>query len=637
MSSSHVEHLESLLHARDASAEPALKAALLRVSSEMKERIRQGSPASVAFVSDALRALCKIKGVTHASVRMSCLFDSAFFLVTNGCEQEALLAVKELQQLANRSHQRPWVRKAHSLCGLVNAELGHVADAVISYSKALTVARSIGDLAAEVAVLQNLGVALNYGGLYREAIPCLEKVVSLVKTDVVMAACAQANSSPLEHECGALTNLAQSHYFLEEFEEGFLAISECLHKSTPPHDALTSANLAIREFTCVQLALELGKIETARQHSQACAKYGGMGGRRAQSLAQVSHGLCEVYGGNLDRGLGALELVRDASEDLPSVHLVALNSLVRAYDAAGRPEQALFHLREMLNSLSLRRERGILALLSLPGSSNSKETLHPADDLRALKYKEAQLRAKVAENEAINSRVEMLERLAVAADLKEEASGEHGYRVGKLSSLLAERLKWTRDACFALELAARLHDIGKIGVPDRILFSSGELKDAERHFVSTHAVIGAELLAKSNIPQLRIAEDIARHHHEWWDGSGYPSKLAGQRIPIHARIVALADVFDALTHGRPFAKPWPIEKALLEIRSRRGTQFDPDLTDHFIDMVRQVAKEHTSLDGFLGREGHASPFLQARNKIRQMLAEERLSEAAAIEGNQTRH
>jgi putative two-component system response regulator len=155
--------------------------------------------------------------------------------------------------------------------------------------------------------------------------------------------------------------------------------------------------------------------------------------------------------------------------------------------------------------------------------------------------------------------------------------------------------------------------------------------------MSTHTTVGAELLCNSNIPQLRIAEEIARHHHEWWDGTGYPSKLSGKRIPIHARIVALADVFDALTHGRPYAPAWPIDRALEEIRQRRGTQFDPDLTDTFLALIDDLRREHADLDAFLGEASRNSPFLQARDKIRLMLEGGRQAENIAAAAADTVH
>jgi putative two-component system response regulator len=232
----------------------------------------------------------------------------------------------------------------------------------------------------------------------------------------------------------------------------------------------------------------------------------------------------------------------------------------------------------------------------------------------------------------------MLERLALTADIKEDASGEHGFRVGQLSALVAGKLQWDKQQCHALEVAARLHDLGKIGVSDRVLFTSKTLVDAERQAMQSHTMIGAELLASSNMPQLRLAEEIARSHHEWWNGTGYPFQLAGKRIPLHARIVALADVFDALTHGRPYAPPWPIERALQEITRLRAVQFDPELTDVFVTVIERLCIEHTDLDAYLGKARRNSQFIQARERIRVMVAEERESErGAAVSGNSTQH
>jgi putative two-component system response regulator len=303
-----------------------------------------------------------------------------------------------------------------------------------------------------------------------------------------------------------------------------------------------------------------------------------------------------------------------------------LIALVKAHDEAGSPDKALHYMRELLAAVRQARSNGIFSLMVVANDFSAMYFANP-DDMRALELREAKLEAKVARQELFSSRMEMLERMAIAADLKEEDSGEHGYRVGRLSALLAKDLGWEPEACAALDMAARLHDIGKVGVPDRILFSSQKLKDAEREFIATHTMIGSEMLAKSDIPHLRIAQEIALHHHEWWNGDGYPSKLKGKRIPLHARIVALADVFDALTHGRPYSPPWSMDDAIAEICRRRDTQFDPELTDRFIALVERLMREHSDLDDYLGKAGRNSPFLQARSKIRRLLAEKHENEA----------
>jgi putative two-component system response regulator len=236
------------------------------------------------------------------------------------------------------------------------------------------------------------------------------------------------------------------------------------------------------------------------------------------------------------------------------------------------------------------------------------------------------MRAKSAELDLAKAQTEMLERMAIAADIREDISGEHGFRVGRLSALLAKEIGWDRDACQALDIAARLHDIGKIGIPEKILLDEKTLREAEKQFIAAHTKVGAEILSKSDIPQVRIAEEIARCHHEWWDGSGYPKHLKGKDIPRGARIVALADAFDAMTHGRPYAPARSIEEALDLIAGLRGRQFDPELTDHFLALVRRLSRENEDLDAYLGKAARNSPFLKARARIKELLAQERESD-----------
>jgi putative two-component system response regulator len=215
----------------------------------------------------------------------------------------------------------------------------------------------------------------------------------------------------------------------------------------------------------------------------------------------------------------------------------------------------------------------------------------------------------------MRNRILLLEQQSVAAELHDDTTGEHCYRVGRLASILGKQIGLEDDVCFLIDLAARLHDIGKLVVPDAILLKPGKLTPGEREIMETHTTAGADILAKSNVPQMHIAEEIARHHHERWDGSGYPMKLVGTAIPIAARVTALADVFDALTHVRPYKHAWKVSEALAEIKSLRGRQFDPELTDIFLELVPRLQREHGDLDEFLAVEAKNSPFIQARKQI----------------------
>ncbi|HEU0199395.1 MAG TPA: HD domain-containing phosphohydrolase, partial [Burkholderiaceae bacterium] len=207
------------------------------------------------------------------------------------------------------------------------------------------------------------------------------------------------------------------------------------------------------------------------------------------------------------------------------------------------------------------------------------------------------------------------ERLAVTAELRDDATGEHSYRVGRLASLLAHDFGCDEQTCFMMDLAARLHDIGKMGIPDGILLKPDRLNEMERHIIETHCNVGAELLAKSEVPHLQMAEDIARFHHEWFNGSGYPFGIGGTAIPLAARITTLADVFDALTHKRPYKDAWTVDRALEEIATLKGRQFDPQLTDLFLALVMRLQREVGDLDEYLAAAARQSPFIRARQKI----------------------
>lgn len=183
-----------------------------------------------------------------------------------------------------------------------------------------------------------------------------------------------------------------------------------------------------------------------------------------------------------------------------------------------------------------------------------------------------------------DARLETLRHLALAAEYRDDDTFEHTERVARIAGLIAERLGLPAAQAALIRLAAPLHDLGKLAVSDTVLLKPGRLTPDEVVKVRRHAEAGAAILAGSRSDVLRLAADIALTHHEWWNGSGYPSGLRGEDIPLAGRIVALADAFDALTHARPYKKAWPAEEAAAEIRRQRGRQFDPAIVDAFLTL-----------------------------------------------------
>ncbi len=197
-----------------------------------------------------------------------------------------------------------------------------------------------------------------------------------------------------------------------------------------------------------------------------------------------------------------------------------------------------------------------------------------------------------------DTRMEIIQRLGRAAEFRDNETGLHIIRMSRYSQLLGRQAGMDEAEADLLLHASPMHDIGKIGIPDRVLLKPGKLDADEWTLMKTHARIGADLLDGHPAPLLRLARDIALTHHEKWDGSGYPAGLAGEDIPLVGRIVAVADVFDALTSSRPYKRAWPVEQAVAFMQEQRGRHFDADLVDRFV----------ASLDAMLGiRDRYAEP------------------------------
>ena len=267
--------------------------------------------------------------------------------------------------------------------------------------------------------------------------------------------------------------------------------------------------------------------------------------------------------------------------------LRAHTELAQAYKQLGQFEEALVHQEARFTQHE--------ALFSR-GTDLRIKTLQIAHDTEAARQQAEILRLRTGELEALvrgrtydleEYQLEAFQRLAVLAEFRDTDTGEHTIRVGDLSAEIALQLGEPDEWSSQLRLAGRLHDIGKVAVPDSILLKPGPLTSDEFDVMKTHTTIGAEILAGSSSPLIQLASEVALNHHERWDGTGYPSGLLATDIPLSGRIVTVADVYDALTSHRTYKHAWTPLEAVQYILGARGAQFEPRIVDAFIAVFRR--------------------------------------------------
>ena len=281
----------------------------------------------------------------------------------------------------------------------------------------------------------------------------------------------------------------------------------------------------------------------------------------------------------------------------PDAEAAAQAALAARPDVVVAIGAAEAELRDLLDPLELRSGPPLIAATALDppeGKTATAARLRALLDRAALDRRvrdvESALAAQtVARRRDLESaRIEMLRRLALAAEYRDDNTPEHMERVAALAARLAQRLGLSELAITHIRHAAPLHDVGKIAIPDSILLKPGRLSAAEFEVVKTHAEAGARVLAEGESELLEVAESIARSHHERWDGTGYPDALAGADIPLVGRLVHVADVFDVLVHERPYKEAFSVEDAAAEIEGGAGTQFDPEVVEAFADLGPRV-------------------------------------------------
>jgi len=458
--------------------------------------------------------------------------------------------------------------------------------------------------------------------------------LALTAADVAIANAEEIEPREMADCCLASTlgNAAQLCLSTKQFGRGLRSAKRSLsiiagnplYAQSAGSEAAALTNRAHGQWTHGRLLLRVGSLHEAEKCAAEMERLVGFSPKniRVAWLASLMRATINVHAGRIDEGFAQLKSCLGTAHQIsPELEADALREIAQAYRHIGKDDRAAKCMSEL--SQHLKRARGEDALFHHRRhiEQSAARIVTSDDSTRRLPSKDRTRQITRSQRDwRIWSRLEVLESLGTVAELHDDPSGKHPYRVGELSANLAYRVGIDAGQCEQISLAARLHDLGKIGTPAEILRKPGSLDNSELQIVREHAVTGAELLASAHDLDCReIAVAIARHHHEWWSGAGYPDGLAGESIPIAARVVALAEVFDALTHDRPYRPRLSVDRALELITERAGYQFDPNLVPPFCSMIRELRSNHGELDPHLERTAEQSTFLNAKRRLTERL------------------
>src|SRR5512146_1838248 len=344
-----------------------------------------------------------------------------------------------------------------------------------------------------------------------------------------------------------------------------------------------------RAFADVAIVLELVVLLAVlvRVRRRIVAQANALADQQARARAVIEHapdvlllvdgdGTVRYHSTSAEERMGRAPAEVAGANFMDGVHAEDRDALERAFAEMsadrGRPRSFVCRVRHAEGSWRIVEARGT-------------NLLHdPAVQAIVINARDVSDRVR-AEEKAREAELEVLERLAAAGETRDDDTGQHTRRVGDLAAHIGHVLGLPLDEVDLIRLAAPLHDVGKIGIPDAILRKPARLTPDEFAVMQTHTLIGAATLADGATRHMRMAEIIARSHHEWWNGQGYPDGLAGDAIPLAARIVGVADVYDALTHARPYRGAWKRDRVIAELRRKTGTHFDPRVVEAFLDAV----------------------------------------------------
>jgi putative two-component system response regulator len=477
-----------------------------------------------------------------------------------------------------------------SLCNLIGVFYKDSGKSVASmeyFVRAIGIARKYADREAEAGTWGNMASLANTMGLYEDALKFSRRAAALVS----------GRESEIAQKIRGSSSQVSARVFqnLGRFDEAIASIRLALSQKPAPASSIDYLDRVRINHTHAVIALRLDRLEEARDVAAMAVKDAThCDGAEGAIHASLADAMLNARSGNQATADDVTQrLMKDYAKD-KYLAFDLYTARIYVLEQANRLEEADALRRRFRSEWQKQKMKDVITQL------HTFDAARPGEPVNA-----AGPRAH-------------LEELAIIGELHDDSSGERAFRVGRLSALLALRAGMGRQEADALDLAARLYDIGKVVIPTEVIAKPALLMPDERKVMQEHTAQGHKILSTRDDPLVRMAADIALNHHERWDGRGYPAGLKGDEIPLAAQIVGLADVFDALCHARSYKPAWSIEAALAEIeRVSRGyseQQFEMRLADKFIAMVRELVAAYgeQGLDTYLAESARQNSFYNAR-------------------------
>ena len=538
--------------------------------------------------------------LSHAQVAHDQSLDGCRVLYKEGRSDEALPMARAILVHAREQGDRDLIHRALNACGILSVDTFDVVGGLEFHLESLRLAQREGDGCEASRVWNNIGIALAFAGSPTMAVRAYGKSIEALGSFDAL----------LPHRYSPYSNSANSHFHMSAYDEGLRLARRGLEELKPEDVESEICGAALLRRNLVNLLVATGRVDEAAEHAKELSRLVARADSpRTSNAAAVALATYELAIGRIDIALTRLEQALDRARATPSALRDTLVCVIRAEEVAGSPERALARLEELSQHVyrtAIDQARHHVELSGLESSPSLPE--------QSRLQVQARLRSRLARPEAPGG-WDALRRLAVSAGLKLDPSGWHGIRVGTLTKALALASGEPPLRALEIGLAAELHDVGALSIPDAIL-ARGGLADYEIEAYYRHTDAGADILRDDGHPRYLVAREVAMYHHAWWDGTGYPRRVGGKSIPLAARMCAVADTYDELVCGFRAAKGMSMSGALEALQKKAGTQLDPELVTRFISVVTQETQGH-GIDPSLG------PSLDAFQRLIDALRQDR--------------